>query len=269
MITPMRLRRASRRGTADVNGELWGARAEAWAEVEPQSAPIFQEVIRRAGIGAGTYVLDVGCGSGSLCRMAADLGAKVFGLDASEALIQVARTRVPEADFRVGDLEFPPYEDESFHAVTGVNSFQFAADAVAALREAGRVAKRGGRVVAAVWGRPERVELLVPMRALHDLLPSHSAPAGPSLSEPGALEAAVAEAGLVVRESVDGRSSFDFPDRETMLRQMASAGGVVRIARVAGEGAVRSTLTEAMEPFRAPAGGYRLENDWHIVVATA
>jgi ubiquinone/menaquinone biosynthesis C-methylase UbiE len=80
----------------------------------------------------------------------------VHGLDASEALLELARERVPEADLRLGDLEALPYEEDLFDVVAGFNSFFFAVDLVGALREAGRVAKPEAPVVIQVWGRHDR-----------------------------------------------------------------------------------------------------------------
>ena len=100
-------------------------------------------------------MLDVGCGVGAFLRLVADRGAEPFGLDASEALIDLARRRVPEADLRVGDMESLPYDADTFDLVTGFTSFFFANDMVAALREAGRVAKPGAPVVIQVWGAHE------------------------------------------------------------------------------------------------------------------
>jgi len=44
----------------------------------------------------------------------------------------------------IGDMEQLPYDDGSFDAVTGFNSFQFATDALRAVAEARRVARKGG-----------------------------------------------------------------------------------------------------------------------------
>lgn len=76
--------------------------------------------------------------------LSASLGATVAGLDASEALLEIARERTPGGDFRRGDLEALPFEDDSFDLVTGFNSFQYAGNAAQALREAGRVTRPGG-----------------------------------------------------------------------------------------------------------------------------
>lgn len=264
---PTSSRPISSPGSADLQGDLWGARAEAWAEHEVQGTPIFEEVLRRARVAGGTSLLDVGCGSGMLCRMAADRGARVSGLDAAGSLVEIARRRVPEGDFRRGDLQFLPYEDAVFDAVTGVNSFPFAADPVAALREAGRVTRPGGAIAAAVWGAPEQVDLFVPVRAVAALAPAAPQTSRP-LGEPGALENAMSEAGLTVLESGDGRTAFEFPDDATMLRQMTAAGGMVRVVRAVGEDAVRRTLLEVMQRFRTAEGGHRLENAWRCVVST-
>jgi hypothetical protein len=52
-------------GTSTVQGELWGAKPDDWTELgEPVSMPVFQAVFDAAGIGAGTRVLDAGCGAG-------------------------------------------------------------------------------------------------------------------------------------------------------------------------------------------------------------
>jgi len=102
---------------------------------------VYEDAIRRVGLARGQRVLDIGCGTGVFLRAAADRGAEVFGLDASDALLEISRTRVPEADLRVGEMQALPYEDDFFDVVAGFNPFFFAADMVAALREAKRVAK--------------------------------------------------------------------------------------------------------------------------------
>lgn len=146
-------------GSAEKWGLLWGARPRAWGENEEMQVPTYEEAICRVGIAPGQRVLDIGCGTGVFLRLVADRGATPFGLDASEALLEIARERVPEADLRVGEMERLPYADDGFDLVTGFNSFFFAADMVAALRGAARVAKPDAPVVIQVWGRPERCDL--------------------------------------------------------------------------------------------------------------
>jgi ubiquinone/menaquinone biosynthesis C-methylase UbiE len=115
-------------------------------------APLFDAVLREIAVGAGTALLDIGCGSGMFCQMAAKLGAQVSGLDAAEPLLAIARERTPLGDFRTGEMEELPYAEQTFDGVAGFNSFQFAASPVHALKEARRVARAGASLVITVFG---------------------------------------------------------------------------------------------------------------------
>ncbi|NQU37996.1 MAG: methyltransferase domain-containing protein, partial [Actinobacteria bacterium] len=85
------------------SGEAWGSRAVDWAYLfEPYARAANQAVFDECGVAAGTSLLDIGCGSGFATRLAADRGATVAGLDASAALIAIARARTPDADLRLG-----------------------------------------------------------------------------------------------------------------------------------------------------------------------
>lgn len=256
-------------GTSEVQGRMWSARARDWAEVqEGVAVPLFAEVLRTLGVGAGTSVLDVGCGSGIFCAMAAERGADVAGLDASEALLAIARERVPGGDFRTGEMEALPFPDGAFGLVTGFSAFQFAADSAAALREAARVA-RDGRVVAAVFGPPEGSESSVYIRALGALLPPPppGAPGPYALSGDGALEDLAARAGLVAHEVRDVDCPWTYPDEATALRGLLSSGPAVRATGEAGEAAVRDAILTAMAPFRTPGGGCRMGNTFRFMLA--
>jgi SAM-dependent methyltransferase len=61
------------------------------------------EILDRNGIHDG-LVVDLGCGSGLWARELVDAGYQVLGIDISEAMIELSRKKVPEAEFRVGSL---------------------------------------------------------------------------------------------------------------------------------------------------------------------
>jgi SAM-dependent methyltransferase len=259
-------------GSAAIQGERWGARVDDWAEIqEPQHRPLYEEAIRQTGIGPGTEVLDVGCGAGVFCRLAVDLGARVSGLDAADAMIETARRRVPEAEFRVGDMQFLPYPDDTFDVVCGFTSFQLAADPVAALAEARRVARPGAPVAIFVWGRPERCDMMTVVRAWQPLMPPPppDAPKPIPMHEPGVLEDLATRAGLKPATTGDLTTVWEYPDVETAVRApLASAGGFLAIQH-SGEAAVRAVTGEALAAFRTASGAYRLANEWHYLIATA
>jgi len=135
---------------------IWAERPDAWSRIEEQQLPTYEAVLNATALGAN--VLDVGCGTGVFLRLCADRGASVSGIDATEDLLARARTRVPEADLRLGDMQKLPFRDDAFDLVTGFTSFFYANDVVAALREAARVSR--DRVVVHTFGRPERCDVL-------------------------------------------------------------------------------------------------------------
>jgi SAM-dependent methyltransferase len=255
-------------GSAAVQADLWGARAADWADHEPQYRAIYDDAIARLGIGAGTRVLDAGCGSGVFLRAAVDHGAEASGLDASAAMIEHALARVPEADVRVGDLQFLPYEDGAFDVVTAFSSFWFAADPIAALREFRRVTRAGGKVLLLVFGRPERCQLGPAIGAVSALLPEPPRSKF-DFHEPGVLEEMASAAGLDPGEAGNVVVELEWPDGSTLVRHLLSAGSFVQATRTVGEPAVREAILGAMAPFRTAAGGYRLENEWRYLVAAA
>jgi SAM-dependent methyltransferase len=265
---------ASAPTTAAIHGPRWGARATVWAELAaPLSIPAWAAVAEATGIGEGTRVLDVGCGSGEFCRLAASRGAAVSGIDAASGMIEVARRLVPEADLRVGALERLPWEDGSFDVVTGFNSFQFAADMIGALTEARRVARRGGQVAICNWGRPEDNDVFAIMPAVRELQPppppGARPPDPPALGEPGVLEELARKAGLDPRQTGGIDTPFEVPDRATLEEAMLAAGGVVPAIEHSGEPAVRKAIAEAAERFKRPDGSYRLENRFRYLVTAS
>jgi SAM-dependent methyltransferase len=258
-------------GSAAIQGELWGARARDWAEIqEPAQRELYPPVFDAAGVGEGTALLDVGCGSGVAAGIAHERGAKVSGIDAAPPAIEIARERVPDADFRVGELEALPYDGDSFDVVTGFGSFQYATDPLNALREARRVTRPGGLVAILTWGLPEQCEAAVFIKALGSLLPPPppGAPGPFALSAPGALEDLVSQAGLTANRADEFSTRWDYPDHETWLRGSLSSGPAAKAIKAVGEERVAAALRDAIAPFHTASGGYVLENSWRYVLAT-
>jgi SAM-dependent methyltransferase len=262
---------AAIRGSAEQQGRMWGARARDWAEYgEPSGAPLFAAVLDALHVTRGSRCLDVGCGAGLALQMAAERGALVSGIDAAEPLIAIARERLPDADLRSCEMEALPFPDHSFDAVTGFNSFQFAADRVQALVEARRVTRPGGQLGFGVWAMPERCQAMTVMAAFKPLMPPP--PAAPShvpLASPGVLDALLRSAGWKPAATGEVACPFVFADLDAATRTFLSAGGVSLAIAAAGTGEqrFRQVLADALLPFRTSAGGYRLENTFIYVIA--
>lgn len=254
---------------AEAYGRRWGAGAAVRAEHYAQmSRPAWVAVADAVGIGPGTRLLDVGCGSGEFGAHAAARGAVVHGIDAAEPMIALARDSVPGADLRVGTLERLPWPGDAFDVVTGFNSFQFAPDMAAALAEAARVVRPGGRVVVCNWGAAERNELFPVTRRVQDLHPAPTLVPRRPVGEPGVLEGRLREAGLTPTASGDVAVPYAPRDQETLLRGLLSGGNIVPVTEYAGEEVVRRTILESAEPFRRADGSYLFRNEFRWAIAT-
>jgi SAM-dependent methyltransferase len=253
-------------GSATIQGQLWGARAQDWAAyVEQVGLPLFGATLDAARVTADTRLLDAGCGAGLLALLASFRGAQVTAVDASPGLLAIARQRLPAADVREGDLEALPFADASFDAVAAVNSVFYAADMGAAMRELVRVARRGGRVVITAWGPPEKCEFLTAvMPALGPLMPPPPPGVPPphpgALSERGALAAVLKEAGLRVVEEGEVACPFVFPSTEASWRGNSSAGVNQAAIAHSGETAVRAVYADADRAHMRPDGSVQYDN---------
>lgn len=258
-------------GSAALQGRLWGQRPLDWAEIQEDTVlPVFREVADHFA-GPGVEVLDIGCGSGRFVEMATAAGCRAVGIDATEALLEIAAGRTPAATFREAEMEDLPFSSASFDLVTGFNSFQYAADPVAALREARRVVRPGGHVVAMVWGTAEECEAAAYLAALGRLMPPAppGAPGPFAISQPGALETLIREAGLAPERRRVVQATWTYSDLETALRGLLSAGPARRAAENSGDEAAVEAVSQAIAPCRRADGTYVLLNHFHYVVASA
>jgi len=264
-------------GTAELTGSglrwgpLWGARPADWALSEDQQVPTYEAALRHVTLEPGQLVLDIGCGVGAFLRLVADRGGRPFGLDASEALIAFARERLPDADLRLGDMEALPYATDTFDLVTGFNTFFFANDIVAALREAARVAKPGAPVVIQVWGPHERNDLEAVKAVIRPYMPPRpaDAPPEPDYSTPGVLEEIATRAGLTPELAFDTTWAYEFADEETLGRALVAPAGVAALVGPDHEDEFKHAVVDALDGHRAPDGSYRLENTYHQLRARA
>jgi SAM-dependent methyltransferase len=256
-------------GTAAIQGPLWSERADDWANLmEPQMRPAFEAALKALAVGPKTRLLDVGCGSGLALRLAADRGAEVTGLDASPGLLEHARRQVPGAPIVQGELEELPFDDGSFDAVTGFNSFQYAARPARALAEAARVLTPRGRLLYLNWAPPERCEAAAYLAAIGKLLPPPppGAPGPFALSDSDTIVRLFGEAGLTISSTADITVAWSYRDEASAIAALTASGPVVRAIHHAGEKAVRTATAAFLEPFQTPDGGYRITNVFRYAI---
>lgn len=127
--------------------------------VGPLFTPWGRALVDQLKISAGDVVADVACGPGSVTRIAAEAAGadgRVFGLDISAGMLEVARAKpvledAAEIEYLQAPADALPLEDESVDAVLCQQGLQFFPDRVAALREMHRITRPGARLGVAVW----------------------------------------------------------------------------------------------------------------------
>jgi SAM-dependent methyltransferase len=256
--------------TSGKNAQLWGARAQDWADIQEGTVrPVYEAVLERTDVKTGTRYLDVGCGAGMAAEIAASRGATVSGIDAADALLAIARTRTPDADFRQGDLEELPFADEAFDLVTGFNSFQYAGNPLVALSEARRVTTPDGAVVVMTWGNPEGMAAASLVAALRPLMPAPppGAPGPFALSDEAALRRFASDAGLEPVDVFDVESPFIYADEASAVRGLNSSGVAARAMENTSEEAVTDAHEKAIAPYRQSDGSYRIDATFRCLLA--
>jgi SAM-dependent methyltransferase len=236
--------------------------------------PVYERILERVPIDGSTRLLDIGCGAGRFCRIARDRGATVAGLDATSELIEIAAERTPDGEFAVGEMEHLPWPGHSFDVVTGFHSFFLAADMVAALREARRVARPGGTVALTIWGRPERCDSTGPFAAMRRLVEGEApsapkAPGRPALHEEEVILGVAGEAGLQPTEVAYLGYVEEYADVETMARGMLAAPPGRAARRATSAETVREALREAVQPRVSRSGTVRLREEVRYLIAIA
>jgi ubiquinone/menaquinone biosynthesis C-methylase UbiE len=91
--------------------------------------------------------LDAACGTGRHAAWLADAGHEIVGIDRTEAMLAIARQKVPGAIFRVGDIDQLPFDDGEFDFAVCALALTHLVDPSVAIGELARVVRPGGIVV--------------------------------------------------------------------------------------------------------------------------
>ena len=148
------------------------AMAQRWWDPEGPSKPLhdlnplrLQYIDRAVSLG-GKRVVDVGCGGGILSEAMARAGARVLGIDLSQACLDVARLHALEAridaarerlDYRVVSAEELAREQPAqFDVVTCMELLEHVPDPAAMLAALASIVRPGGEVIVSTLNRHPR-----------------------------------------------------------------------------------------------------------------
>ena len=158
---------------------MWGSGN--YAAVAEKILEVGEVCVERAGVEPGMEVLDVACGTGNATIPAARAGARVTGIDFSDALLAVARVRAADAMVEVnwveGDAQDLPFEDGSFDRVISTFGHMFAPDHERTAAEMKRVCR--GRIGICCWSPNGAVGRM--FRTIAELVPPPPGSASPLL----------------------------------------------------------------------------------------
>jgi ArsR family transcriptional regulator len=129
------------------------------AETEVEAAML-------AALGPGPFDLfvDLGTGTGRMLELFADCYRRAIGIDASQAMLALARakldrSRLRNAQVRHGDIYHLGLDDQVADAVVMHQVLHYLSDPARALREAARVLAPGGRLIVVDFA-PHELEFL-------------------------------------------------------------------------------------------------------------
>lgn len=107
----------------------------------------FRRIVDTAGLGQSADILDAGCGTGQLSLPLIRAGYSVTGIDVSQAMIDIARSKTQPGDratFIIGDVRRMDFPDGKFDAVLVSKLFQHVGNWESAADEIIRVTENSG-----------------------------------------------------------------------------------------------------------------------------
>ncbi len=133
------------RSNIEVHTRLAGSYDRDEPHFRPENrAKVRAHLVRMAANVGGGRMLDVGCGTGFVISLAADVFEEIHGVDPTPAMLARVETGAGNITLHQGVAEQLPFEDASFDLVTAYSVLHHLADHRPALAEAARVLRPGG-----------------------------------------------------------------------------------------------------------------------------
>ena len=125
------------------------AQRVARAYAAPDLDAVREQQIDLLGPQSGWRIADIGCGPGAFAAALSARGARVTAIDSARAMLDAVGARGLGAELVEADALSLPFADASHDAACLVQVLEYVDDPVAVLREAARIVRPGGVVLAA------------------------------------------------------------------------------------------------------------------------
>jgi ubiquinone/menaquinone biosynthesis C-methylase UbiE len=239
--------------------------------------PVARSLVRAAALRPGERVLDVGCGTGVVARLAAEeVGpvGSVAGLDPHPGMLAVAAAVAPSAlgiEWHRAGAESMPLPDRAFDVVLCGMALQFVTDRARALAEMRRVLAELGRIALNVPG-----PAAAPFEILADAMSRHiGSQAGAfvrtvfALHDSAEIEALLAGAGFRHPAAHAEMAELQLPDPADFLRQYVWSTPLAAIVAEASEEARDALEREVVAAWQRFGDGEGMRFSQRMVTATA
>jgi SAM-dependent methyltransferase len=207
---------------------------------------------------SGMTFLDIASGPGYVAAAASKRGAVVLGVDFSAAMVAHAQQLHPNVEFRQGDAEQLPLGTGLFDAAAMNFGILHLGQPEAALVEAQRVLRGGGRYAFSVWAKPEEtIGFGIVLRAveLHGE-PRVELPEGPAFfrfSDPEECTQALLIAGFESPTVTKVPQTWRLPAGDGLLNAMKEStvrtAGLLRAQKPTVLDKIRNTMRDELQKY--------------------
>jgi SAM-dependent methyltransferase len=261
-----------------VGFQLTGSAPERYEQyLAPIMAPFVTALLDAVDLRPGAALLDVACGTGFVARAAVErVGAegRIAGADLNPGMIGEASSRAPAIAWHEAPADRLPFTDADFDAVVCQQGLQFFPDRDAALAEAARVTRPGGRIAATFWAPLERSPYMAAQLQGIQQVIGAEASAGFAAAfrlSPEQVTPALTAAGFRDVAAHVVMADVHLPQAAAFVPGHLTAipwGAALAEAGPDGLQDAARTILDLLAPFTAPDGSVTVRFASHLVTAT-